>query len=53
MESGILKAVLLFLPVLAYIVWQIVSLHRDPELRQAPSRNADEDRGERYSDSTD
>ncbi len=39
MESGIFKAVLLFLPVLGYIVWQIVSLHRDPELRQASSRN--------------
>jgi len=38
-DSGILKAVLLFVPVLGYIVWQILSLHRDPELRQTPSRS--------------
>jgi hypothetical protein len=31
---GILKQILFYLPILAFIVWQIVSLHRDPELRK-------------------
>ncbi|MEO1245771.1 MAG: hypothetical protein AAFX56_08850 [Pseudomonadota bacterium] len=45
MDSGILKSVLLFLPVLAYLVWEIVKLKRDPELRNTPAddRSSSED----------
>ncbi len=31
---GILKQLLFYLPIIAFIVWQIVSLNRDPELRK-------------------
>ncbi len=47
---GILKQLLFYLPILAFIVWQIVSLNRDPELRQ-PRR--DDDRGRDADDSGD
>ena len=33
MDAGILKAIALFVPVVGFIVWQIVRLSRDPELR--------------------
>ena len=32
MDTGVLKAIALFVPVVAFIVWQIVRLSRDPEL---------------------
>lgn len=32
MDTGILKAIALFVPVVGFIVWQIVRLSRDPEL---------------------
>ena len=31
---GILKQLLFYLPIIGFIVWQIVSLNRDPELRE-------------------
>lgn len=42
MDAGILKAIALFVPVVAFIVWQIVRLSRDPELRSG-SREDDPD----------
>ena len=39
---GILKQLLFYLPIIAFIVWQIVSLNRDPELRKP---RPDDDRG--------
>ena len=42
MDAGILKAIALFVPVVAFIVWQIVRLSRDPELR-AGGRKDDPD----------
>ena len=41
MDAGILKAIALFVPVVAFIVWQIVRLARDPELRSGDSETAD------------
>lgn len=38
---GILKQVLFYLPIIAFIVWQIVALNRDPELRKPRSDNED------------
>ncbi len=52
---GIVKQVLFYLPVIGFIVWQIVSLNRDPELRQ-PRTGEDGDReraSERGDDSRD
>ena len=44
---GILKQLLFYLPIIAFIVWQIVSLNRDPELRE-PRRDepGDDDSGD-------
>ncbi len=44
MEPGILKSILLFLPIVAYLVWQIVALNRDPELK-SPARSTDDSDG--------
>ena len=41
MDAGILKAIALFVPVVAFIVWQIVRLARDPELRSRGDDDAD------------
>ncbi len=47
---GILKQLLFYLPILAFLVWQIVSLNRDPELRRPrgddDGGSADEDSGD-------
>ena len=40
MDAGILKAIALFVPIVAFIVWQIVRLSRDPELK-APRDESD------------
>ncbi len=39
---GILKQLLFYLPILAFLVWQIVSLNRDPELREPRSKSKTE-----------
>jgi hypothetical protein len=36
---GILKQLLFYLPIIGFIVWQIVSLNRDPELRERRTRD--------------
>ena len=41
MDAGILKAIALFLPIVVFLVWQIVRLERDPELRNDGGDDAD------------
>lgn len=45
MDLGLLKSFALYLPILAFAVWEVVKLNRDPELRKPPSdeqeRNGD------------
>ena len=32
---GIVKQLLFYLPIIGFIVWQIVALNRDPELKES------------------
>jgi hypothetical protein len=37
MDLGLLKSFALYLPILAFAVWEVVKLSRDPELRKPVS----------------
>lgn len=43
MDLGLLKSFALYLPILAFAIWEVVRLGRDPELRD---RDRDHDRSD-------
>lgn len=43
MDLGLLKSFALYLPILAFAIWEVVRLGRDPELRDRSDRDSTPD----------
>jgi len=50
MDLGLLKSFALYLPILAFAIWEVVRLGRDPELRDPEPRDRERPEASRESD---